>query len=231
MIKIIPTITTTSGSDWRKKVEEVKNIGLEEVCLFPTCLDKKERQEVYQLLGKSKIKRIPFVHIRNDMDLKELDFLVEKFNVQVFNIHSQSEYPIIYDYSKYKEIIFVENVLKPLNEEEVRKFRGICMDISHLENDRILNRERFECNVAMLEKYTIGCNHISCITEDIRIDEVERCPRRDSHFLKNFSDLDYLKKYSLRYFSPFIALELENSIEEQLKAKDYIMGIFKDKGQ
>ncbi|PIP23105.1 MAG: hypothetical protein COX37_00425 [Candidatus Nealsonbacteria bacterium CG23_combo_of_CG06-09_8_20_14_all_39_17] len=227
MRKIIPAITTTSGSDWRGKVKEVINIGLEEVCLFPTCLEKKERQELYQLMEKTKIKKILFVHIRGDMDLEELDFLIERFGTQVFNIHSQSEYPMIYDYSKYKDILFIENTFSPLNEEELKNFGGICLDISHLENDRFFKKERFEHNVEVLEKYTIGCNHISCISEDIRIDEVEKCPRRDSHFLKNLSDLDYLKKYPLRYFSPFIALELENSLEEQLKAKDYIAEIIK----
>jgi hypothetical protein len=35
--------------------------------------------------------------------------------------------------------------------------------------------------------------------------------------------MDYLKKYPKRYFSQFIAIELGNTIKQQLKVRDYIM--------
>jgi len=43
--------------------------------------------------------------------------------------------------------------------------------------------------------------------------------------LEDFSELDYLRKYPKDYFSSLIALELENTIKEQLKAKEYILDI------
>ena len=50
-----------------------------------------------------------------------------------------------------------------------------------------------------------------------------------SHYLEDLSELDYLKKYPANYFSDFIAIELENSIKEQLEVKDYIIDLLKNK--
>jgi hypothetical protein len=63
-------------------------------------------------------------------------YLIENFNVKVFNIHSQSEYSFgVYNYSKskYRENIFVENVYEPLNEKEIKKF-GKCILFSYYNN-------------------------------------------------------------------------------------------------
>jgi hypothetical protein len=221
MKKILPTITTTGKSNWRNKIKEVKKFQLKEVALFPTCLEKKQREELYSLLQKFNIRNIPFVHIRSDMDLNELDFLIKEFKVKIFNIHSDSEFPFVYDYSRYKKMIFVENVYYPLNEKEVRKFAGICLDLTHLENDKIFNPEKYQHNLKIIEKYPIGCNHVSSFQKNIRKDK-RGYIRQDNHFLKNLTGMDYLKKYPKKYFSPFIAIELENSIKTQLKVKDYI---------
>ena len=64
---ILPTITTTWGSNWRVKIKEINEIGLKEIALFPTCLPKEKRKELYRLLEDSNIESIPLVHIRSDM--------------------------------------------------------------------------------------------------------------------------------------------------------------------
>lgn len=73
-MKIFPSITTTGYkpffSDWREKIKELKDFNIKEICFFPTCLSKKERKEAYGLFKKEKIKNIPFVHLRTDMDFK-----------------------------------------------------------------------------------------------------------------------------------------------------------------
>ncbi|MDD5606674.1 MAG: hypothetical protein PHN37_02320 [Candidatus Pacebacteria bacterium] len=217
MINILPCITTTHNSSWEKKI---KNTKLKTVAIFLTCL--KDRNEFYSLLKKSSIKNIPFIHIRGDMKTKELDFFVEKYNTKAFNLHSEKEYPILYDYSKYKDIIFLENVYTVWDEKEIKNFGGICLDLAHLENDRLLNKNRFSKNKKIIEKYKIGCNHISAIKKDKRIDEKGH-QRYDYHYLDNLSELDYLKKYPLNYFSKYIAIELENNLKEQIKIKKYIL--------
>ncbi|MDP3995863.1 MAG: hypothetical protein Q8P74_01290 [bacterium] len=222
MRKILVSITTTSGSGWREKIKEIEELKLSEAALFPTCLEKEERQEMYSLLEKSGIKNIPLVHIRNDMNIKELDYFINRFGSKAFNLHSNSEYPFIYDYSKHGKMIFIENIYCPLDEKEIEKFGGICLDVSHLENDRIHDPEKYEHNLKILEKYPIGCNHLSAFQKTSHKDD-RGCARLDSHSLVELSEMDYLKKYPKKYFSDIIAIELENSIKEQLKIKDYLI--------
>jgi hypothetical protein len=216
MRKILPTLTTTKGSNWKTKIEEINKIRLKEIALFPTCLNRKERKELYRLLGKSSVKQIPFVHLRNDMELAELDYFVKNYKTRVFSIHMKIEYRLFHNLSKYKKIIYIENVYHSLNEKELKEFGGICLDISHLENDRLLNKKRFENNLKILEKFPVGCNHISAIKRNTRIDERGEI-RYDAHYLENLSELDYLKNYPSEFFSHFWAIELENSIKEQLR--------------
>jgi len=223
---ILPTITTTWGSNWRVKIKEINEIGLKEIALFPTCLPKEKRKELYRLLEDSNIKSIPLVHIRSDMAEDELDYFVRNYGTKAFNTHMQIEYPLRYDLSKYKDIIYIENVYHSLDEEELKKFGGICLDLSHLENDRLLHKEIFEHNIKMTEKYPLGSNHISAVKEISHIDEKGyQC--YDNHRLDNLSELNYLKKYSRNYFSSLIAIELENNIKEQLQIKKYLTNLLK----
>ena len=227
-IKILPAITTTRGSNWREKLKEADDLRLEELALFPTALDKEERKELYSLLERISIKSIPFVHLRSDMELAELDYFIKKYGTKVFNTHTEKEYPFIYDYRDHRNMVFIENVYEPLDENEIKNFGGICLDISHLENDRRLHKENFDHDKEIIEKYPIGCNHVSAISEYTYVDESGNV-RCAPHYLKSLSQLDYLKKYPLKYFSPYIAIELENSLKEQLEARDYIkklLGIF-----
>ena len=220
---ILLSITTTKNSGWREKIKEANKLGLKEIALFPTCLNTKQREELYFLLKKSTIKNIPFVHLRSDMNLEELDFFIKNYKTEVFNIHTQAQYPLIHDYSKYKSKIYIENVFQEFDKKELKNFAGICLDLSHLENDRLLNKKRFSKNIKIIEKYSlpIGCNHISAIKNLTHLDKSGEL-RYDEHHFENFSEFDYLKNYPPKYFSQFIAIEVTNSLSQQLKVRDYL---------
>lgn len=224
MFKIFPTITTTSGSNWREKITEIDKLGLKEIALFPTCLNKKERKEMYEMLGKTGLKNIPFIHLRNDFDEEEIGWLKEKYQTQVFNTHSERLYPLKNSWDKYKkECIYLENTHSGFLEDELEKYAGICIDFSHLENDRLFYPKRYEQSVQMIKKYKIGCAHLSAIKKENHPDsERPQELRYDWHQLEKFSEMDYLRNYPQEYFPKFIAIELENSLAEQLKIKDYI---------
>lgn len=217
---ILPTITTISPG-WRDKVRQISEFGIKEVNVFPTCLMPKERQEFYELIEKAGVKKIPFVHLRGDMPPSELDFLITKYKTEVFNIHTPRENPIKYDYGKYRNIIYIENTHKPFDEEEIKKFAGVCVDFSHLENARVFRPAIYEHNIKIIEKYKCGCNHISPDKDFSLFDHVPQ-KKHHPHVLEDLSQLDYLKNYPIQYFSDYIAMELENSIEDQLKAIEYI---------
>jgi hypothetical protein len=227
--KILPSITTTSGSDWKAQLKEVKELKLKEIAIFPTCLKEKERKKFYSLIEKTGIKSIPFCHLRSDMKIEELDFLIKNYKTRVFAIHGQSENPLIYDYSKYKNMIYVENVYHLFNEKELDYFGGVCLDFSHLENDRILHKNKFKKIIKIIKKYPIGCNHISVVKKNSRWDEKESSLCYCGHYFENLSEFDYLKRYPKNYFSNIVAIELENSIKEQLLAKEYIINILSKK--
>jgi len=220
-----PTLTTLV--DYKEKLTEIKTLKLEKVCVFFTGLNFEERKILFKELKKAGVKEIPFAHIKNDMTLEELDLLVECYNTQRMNLHSFKEHPAIYDYSKYKDLIYIENVYVAFEEEEIRRWAGICLDFSHLENDRIIRPEYFEKNIKILERNKIGCNHISAIKSKSHLNN-DGLNRYDYHATNNLSDFDYLKKYDKKFFSNFCAIELNNSISFQLKVIDYIKTIINE---
>lgn len=227
-MKILPAITTIF--DWREKIEEVKSLGLEEVALFLTFVNPKERQEIFNLLKSAKVSSIPFVHLRSDHLPGELDYLIKNYHTKVFNIHTKKEYPYPADYEQYKDMIYIENTYEPLDEEEVEEFAGICLDLSHLESDRLFRPAIYKHNIGMIEKYGCGCNHIGPAKNNFSLierREIKYLKNQHPHFLKNLSELDYLRNYPKNYFSEFAALEMENDIKEQLEAKDYISEFLK----
>lgn len=224
-MKLIPNITTTGGSDWKNKLKEIKDLKIEEVAFFPTCLSKEQRNNFYELLKQSSIKRIPFVHLRNDMDVSELDFLVKNYGTKIFNVHPERDYPIDKEWLvDYKDIICIENTpYSPLDENEIKNYGGICLDFAHLEDKRLLNLKVYENEIAVLSKFTIKCNHVSAIKKDFSsIDRKKGELHYDSHHMDNLSEMDYLRNYPIQYFSDFCAIELDNKISEQLEAIKYI---------
>jgi len=225
--KILPTITTQS--DWRDKIREIDNLLLKEVCFFPTTLSKKERKEAYGLLKKTSLEKIPFVHLRTDMELWELDWFRKEYQTKVFNTHGPPEYQISEEWKKYKDIISIENTFPVLSEETVRQWGGVCIDLSHLENDRRQRPEVYQRNKEIIDQYKILNNHISAIKSKPFLEKTTKDWRYDDHVLEDLSELNYLKKYPARYFAPWIAIELENSLKEQLKVKEYLIKLLADK--
>lgn len=223
--KIYPSITTTPRSDWRDKIKETERFSLTEVCLFPTFLKKPEREELYRLLENSPIKKIPLVHLREeDMGTDELNYLAKRFQVETFNLHSPLPSNFQEKLGKYAKNIYIENhPFAPLIESELKSAAGICVDFSHLEDARLRNQDVYKEDLRLMEIYPSGCSHISAIAKELQMYLPPLLPQHSLHYLRDFSEMDYLKNYPARYFSSIIAIELENSLAEQLKIRDYII--------
>lgn len=223
MKKILLGLTTTTN--WRGKVSEVRKYGIEELALFPTMLDREDRKELYNLLEKSSVRNIPHVHLRNDMDAIEMEFLINKFNIQVFNIHSSiGAYPFTSDYSRYKSIIYVENADTIPTVDELNKCGGLCIDFSHWE-DGILKKDfQYDDFLNKVKGFEIGCGHISAVQNKLRREENPKLKgfmTYTSHILNDLSELNYIKKYK-EFLPRFLSIELENSFKEQLEIKKYL---------
>lgn len=227
--EILVSITTVGGV-WKEKIEEAKKLKIERVALFLTGLEYRniDKKELFNLLENTSIKEIPFVHIMNKTTPEDIEYLIRRFKTKVFNIHSEKQYPLKYDLSKFRNKIYIENIFRYVPYiEEIKKYAGICIDISHLEIAKRKHPKIYEETINVINQFKCGCNHISSYKE--KTVEDARYINKSSHFFTKLSQFDYLLDYPERYFSNLIALELENPISEQLKAKEYIVNLLKNK--
>lgn len=222
---ILPTLTTTSP-DWEEKIAEIKKLKLKKIAYFPTAATPEERHKILYLLQKTSVTEIPFIHLRNDMELQEINFFINHYKTQVFNTHpANSSYPPSNHFKKFNKIIYIENLNKPFKKEYLNNWAGGCIDLSHLENTRLTNQAIYQSVIKTFKNTIIGCAHISAINKKPKAEKWNKNKfGYDNHFFNNLKQFDYLKKYK-KYTPPIIALELINPISEQLQAKKYIKKI------
>jgi hypothetical protein len=231
-VKFLPSLTTVTMrgeiGNWMAQIEEIQKLNLKEIAIFPTLLEKEERFKLYKILKESPVERVPFVHLRTDMELKELDYLVENFQTEVFNLHTTTNWPLLHNYSKYAKRIFIENGKFVPKEEELEKFGGLCIDFSHWENSVLLGDVLYHQKMLkLIQKFSVGICHISSIKNKMISNPFKpELQQYDSHLLLRMNELDYLKKYKL-YIPTVAAIELENAIAEQLKIKTYLKNILR----
>lgn len=168
------------------------------------------------------------------MDISEVEYFINKWQTKAFNIHSKKEHAQKHDLGKYKKIIYVENHPPFCVQDKdhikreiklIKEYGGICLDASHLESDRLEGRSHYEEFIKLLKKYKCGCWHASAIYNQKSYDSDQDAMRFDHHIYKNLSDFDYLKRYE-EFLPEFMALEVENTLAEQLEAKKYIEKLF-----
>jgi hypothetical protein len=225
-MRVYPTITTISQKAYFNKIREVAKLGLREVCFFPTMVGFEERKKICKLLVKTSVKYIPLVHLRNDCRPEEIKYFMVKYKTRHFNIHSQNRHPLQYDLAAYKKFIYLENSHQSPVKGEVGRWAGICLDFAHLEDLRLRQKNIFSRYWRLTKKHYIGCAHLSAIKikPSLNLDDGQLI--YDSHYFQNLSEFDYLKRY--RKILPVIgAIELENSIAEQLTVKAYLEKILR----
>ena len=230
-MKILLGLTTTPGSDWRDKVREIKEFNIKEIALFPTFLNPEERKELYRLLEGTEVESIPHVHLRDDSDEEELDYLIDRFNVKVFNTHSNKSAINGYLKSKHADKIYVENHYSFDDElrSAVNNFAGACLDVAHWEDYGVIQSQtEYSGFEDFLKSKKIGCCHISAIRDYsatfknyLNGEEVKVF---SWHKYKELCEFNYLKKY-VEYLPDLVSIELENSFEEQMLARDYIINL------
>lgn len=219
--EILLGLTTTPGSDWRNKVEEMKKFGIKKIALFPTFLNVEKRKELYALLETIEDLEIPHVHLRDDMTDWEMELFENKYKTQLYNVHiGHVEIPI---YQKYMSKIYVENHFCELPIPMIEHCSGICLDAAHLESSRIRRRPEYEQIMVVLKKYPVGCCHVSSFNGNF-LNPKNYYVGFDRHYMEKLEWLEYIEKYS-QFLPYYVSLELENSFEQQLQAKKYLENI------
>lgn len=228
-MKLLPALTTIVKDEWRNKINEIDVLGIKEIGLFPTAINFNERQELYKLLEKTNLQKIPFVHLREeDMDETEINYFVKRWSAEIFNVH-----PMVHSENFPDDLVamtYVENTTE-LPEESLRGFAGICLDFSHLENDRRNNPASYENIMNLANKYPIGCAHIGAVypepVESLWKGMGHDPKRFDYHHAESNEQFDYLRNYPREMLPNIAAIELENPLSEQLKFRDYILDMLK----
>lgn len=217
--EILLGLTTTPHSDWRGKVEEMKKFGIKKIAFFPTFLELKRRKELYDLLENIDDLEIPHAHLREeDFESWELEWF-KKRKTSLFNIHmdpsgNSSLYP-------YRKEIFIENHKnKPIPEDELESFGGICLDYQHWEKSKRQFPEVATATEKYAQKFKIGCCHVSAMPK-WKNNLIRMIKKVGGHYMISLDELDYVCNYR-KFLPQYISIELENSFEEQLKAKKYL---------
>lgn len=232
--KILLGLTTTFRSDWKDKIQEIRELNLKEIALFPTVLKIDERKELYRMISEAGIETIPYVHLREDFSQEEVEFLMDTFKTKIFSCHSDvKSFSLMDSLAKYASLIYVENPQKIKSEEffnagsfSRQQVIGICLDNAHLENLKNHDRVNFRRVQEMLKIFPIGVNHISGFKFNKPLGFINLT--HPTHYIDDLKDFDYLRGMPAEYFSKCIALEVENSLAEQIEMEKYLKLILKN---
>ncbi|MBR9704800.1 hypothetical protein GOV12_05285 [Candidatus Pacearchaeota archaeon] len=213
---IIPGITSFNGKGWKRKLMEVEKLGITRVGLFLEEIDSRNNNELFDLLLKSNIKEIPLVHIKESTTCEDINFLIKNFKSKYFTIH-ESDFKNLEKWkSLYKKLFLEMNFDDYVSKNvKVKKIGGFCIDLSHFKAswDLITDDFKYVIERKNFKKY-FKCNHLNGYSYK---------ENRDLHRINSLKNFDYLKSLPSFIFGDVIALEMYNSISEQLKFKKYIV--------
>lgn len=215
--KIIVSITGKDENACIQKICEAKKLGITEVGLFLELLNKNQRQAVYDKLLGSGIKKIPLVHIRHGMTENELSFLKEKFETNYFTIHEINfQRDDVLNWRSFKKNLFLEMNFDNIVSKKVKveNIGGFCVDLAHFKVAMEKLNKDFDYVYAKkdMPKY-FACNHLNGWNVEKNI---------DMHTINDLNNFDYLKTLPDFLFGKCIALEVFNSLNEQLEFKQYL---------
>jgi len=218
--RILLSITGEKNVDGQEKLAEINELRIKTAAVFLSQFDHKERDNFYRFLLKSSIEKIPFVHIRDDVNKEEIKFFIDRYQTTYFNIHEE-HFKILDKWQGFWDKLYLEmNYDSEIPKDvKVRKIGGFCIDLSHFK--AAMARGSEEVNYAFLRRHQIkfACNHLN------GYDPIQM---RDKHTITSLKDFEYLTTLPKYIFGQVIALEVENSIKEQIKFKEYLAKLLDD---
>ena len=222
--RILVGITGKTEQDWRSKLKEVEKYNIKKIALFLEQYGPQQRQKIYAALLNSKIRRIPFVHARDDMEKEEFLFLKKRFKTRYFNIHKGS-FKNLKKWEGIHRYLFLEFGIRDSNKipknVDVSKIGGFCIDLSHFKAEEERWTKAFEYVIERKKvHHYFKCNHLNGYS-------FKR--RKDKHTVQSRRDFDYLHTLPKFVFGDIIALEMYNPIKQQLRYRDYLIKLLNHK--
>jgi hypothetical protein len=196
--KIIIGLTGKNDTEVIEKIRSAEKLKIKEAGLFLEMLEPNQRNNAYQELEKSKIKKIPLVHIRDDMTKKELDYLEKKYSPKYYTIH-ENTFTHLKKWKTYYKKLFLEMNYDNHIEKyvKVEKIGGFCIDLSHLKSAQERNTKEYEYTIKKIKETKNLCNHLN---------GYHNVEKRDIHTIKSEKEFDYLKKLPKLVFGDKIPL-------------------------
>lgn len=219
--RVFVSITGETDKHRQDKVEEINRKNIKEAAVFLERFDKNQRQELYASLKESSLGKVPFVHLRNDNSKEEIEFFIKNYGTEYFNIH-ESGFGFLGKWSGFESNLYLEmNYDDTIKESvKVKKIGGFCIDLAHFKTSEIRKTEEYKYVLSKKNNIDFACNHIGAYDKE---------NRRDSHYVTDINQFDYLADLPEFIFGQVMAIEVDNSIEEQLKFRDYIIDILDKK--
>ena len=216
---IFVSITGEEKEGWQNKIREINEYGIKNAAVFIERFEKEQREPLYRALLKSDIEKVPLVHLRHDATVEEIDFFVNNFFTSYFNIHEETFY-FLDKWKKHWNKIYLEMDADNdvADHVKVKEIGGFCIDLAHFRKSVARGAEEAYYIYMRRNDIDFTSNHISGYLEeeDIDMHEVDRIER-----------FDYLKELPSYLFGDVMAIEVDNSIKEQLEFKDYIADILR----
>ncbi|MCX6760952.1 MAG: hypothetical protein NTZ84_02540 [Candidatus Nealsonbacteria bacterium] len=215
--RILLSITGRKKGEWKEKLEDLNELKIKKAALFLEGFDQRERKKIYRALLDSTLKEIPLCHAGNDMEIEEFVFLENKFKTKYFTIH-ESGFGFLDKWPGFKKKLYLEMNVDDYVSPKVRieDIGGFCVDLSHFKMALTSWTKDFDYTYLRKNKVKFGCNHLNGYNPE---------KNHDMHTVKSLKDFDYLKTLPKFIFSKFIALEMYNSIDEQIKFKKYLKNL------
>lgn len=213
--RIFVGITGRTECYWKSKLAEIEKLKIREAALFLERFDLKQRKKIYAALSVSHLKKIPMIHIKNDMERWELEWLAKKYDNPFFTIHEDG-FVHMHKWRGFYKKLFLElnynNKVAPY--VNVAKVGGFCIDLSHFKSAEERWAKEFEYVLKRKKTARFACNHLNGYSVK---------QNRDLHKIKSLKEFDYLTTLPHFIFSDVIGIEAENSIAEQLEFKKYLV--------
>jgi hypothetical protein len=208
-------ITGHDPDDLISKIEDLDRLEIDTAGLFLELLTKTQREEVYEAISKSSLNEFPLVHIRNDMNKDEVKMLVENYNATYLTIHEEGFKYLDKWHGFYKKLFLEMNYDNSIiTKVDVDRIGGFCVDLSHFKAAEEDWTKEFNYILEKRNKKRLfKCNHLSGFSFEKNTD------LHDPISLKAF---DYVATLPDFVFGDVIAIEIMNSIPEQIGIIEYV---------
>jgi hypothetical protein len=220
--RLLIGLTGRNGKQVIERIKDADKFGIITAALFLEMVSKRGRKKIYKALIKSRIKYLPLVHIRNGMSKKELEFLEKNYESKCFTIHENS-FKYLKKWNGFHKKLYLEMNYDDKIEKnvDVEKIGGFCVDLSHFKSAKERNAKEYDYVMKRKNKKEMFLgNHLNGYSEN---------EKKDIHTINNTKEFNYLLTLPKFVFGKYIALEMFNSVEHQIKYKKYLTKFLKNK--